>query len=62
MARGAAHRGTNWTSEEDQKLFALFRAGKSWPSIAVVLRRPVASLRNRARKLKLGRATQPKTG
>jgi hypothetical protein len=36
---GAQRRGTNRTSEEDQRLFDLIEAGKSWVFISANLKR-----------------------
>jgi hypothetical protein len=47
------HRGTNWTPEEDRRLLDLIEAGKSWVLISANLRRPVKSVQDRARQLKV---------
>ena len=37
---GAQRRETNWTPEEDRRLFDLIEAGKSWVFISANLKRP----------------------
>ena len=44
---GAAPRGSNWTSHEDQRLLKLVEAGKSWVFISANLKRPEKSARGR---------------
>jgi hypothetical protein len=44
---GAQQRGTNWTPEEDRRLFDLVEAGKSWVLISANLKRPAKTIRNR---------------
>jgi len=46
------HRGTNWTPEEDRRLFEMIKAGKSLISISANIKRPVKTIRNRLRLLK----------
>jgi DNA-binding NarL/FixJ family response regulator len=52
MGKGPLNRGPNWTADEDRKLLDLIEAGKSWTSIAVLLKRSQASVKVRARTLK----------
>jgi hypothetical protein len=58
---GAQRRETNWTPEEDRRLFNLIEAGKSWVFISANLKRPEKSARVRlayllrqAKKVDLG--------
>jgi hypothetical protein len=44
---GAQRRGTNWTPEEDRRLFDLIEAGKSWVFISANLRRPTKTIHER---------------
>jgi hypothetical protein len=44
---GAQRRGTNWTPEEDRRLFELVEAGKSWVFISANLKRPAKTIRDR---------------
>jgi hypothetical protein len=44
---GAQQRGTNWTPEEDRRLFDLVEAGKSWVLISAKLKRPAKTIRDR---------------
>jgi hypothetical protein len=44
---GPAPRGSNWTSDEDQRLLKLVEAGKSWVFISANLKRPAKSARGR---------------
>jgi len=44
---GVAPRGSNWTSDEDQRLLKLVEAGKSWVFISANLKRPEKSARVR---------------
>jgi hypothetical protein len=44
---GAQRRGTNWTPEEDRRLFDLIEAGKSWVFISANLKRPAKTIRDR---------------
>jgi hypothetical protein len=41
------HRGTNWTPEEDRRLFEMIKAGKSLVFISAKLKRPVKTVRDR---------------
>jgi hypothetical protein len=41
---GAQRRGTNWTPEEDRRLFELVEAGKSWVFISANLKRPARTI------------------
>jgi hypothetical protein len=40
-------RQSNWTADEDQRLFKLFEAGKSWVLISASLKRPAKSAQDR---------------
>jgi hypothetical protein len=53
---GAQQRGTNWTPDEDRRLFDLVEAGKSWVLISANLKRPAKTIRNRLAYL--GRQTK----
>jgi hypothetical protein len=44
---GVAPRGSNWTSDEDQRLLKLVEARKSWVFISANLKRPEKSARVR---------------
>jgi Myb-like DNA-binding domain len=44
---GAQRRGTNWTPEEDRRLFDLIEAEKSWVFISASLKRTANSARDR---------------
>jgi Myb-like DNA-binding domain len=44
---GAQRRGTNWTPEEDRRLFELVEAGKSWVFISANLKRPARTIHDR---------------
>ena len=44
---GAQRRQINWTADEDQRLFKLVEAGKSWVFISANLKRPEKSARVR---------------
>jgi Myb-like DNA-binding domain len=44
---GAQRRGTNWTPEEDRRLFELVEASKSWVFISANLKRPAKTIRDR---------------
>jgi len=44
---GAQRRGTNWTPEEDRRLFDLIEAGKSWVFISANLKRPAKTIHER---------------
>jgi hypothetical protein len=46
------HRGTNWTPEEDRRLFEMIKAGKSLVFISANLKRPVKTIRYRLRQAK----------
>ena len=46
------HRGTNWTAEEDRRLFEMIKAGKSLVFISANLKRPVKTIRYRLRLAK----------
>ena len=41
------HRGSNWTPEEDRRLFDLIEAKKSWVFISANLKRPAKTVRDR---------------
>jgi hypothetical protein len=43
----AQRRGTNWTPEEDRRLFELVEAGKSWVFISANLKRPARTIHDR---------------
>jgi len=43
------HRGTNWTPEEDRRLFEMLKSGKSLVFISANLKRPVKTIRYRLR-------------
>jgi len=44
---GAQRHGSNWTTEEERRLFDLIEAGKSWVFISANLKRPAKTIRNR---------------
>jgi hypothetical protein len=44
---GAMRRQGNWTPEEDQRLFDLIEAGKSWVFISANLKRPAKTIHDR---------------
>jgi hypothetical protein len=44
---GAQRRGTNWTPEEDRRLFDLIETGKSWVFISAKLKRPAKTIHDR---------------
>jgi hypothetical protein len=44
---GAARRQSNWTPEQDRRLFDLIEAGKSWVFISANLKRPAKTIRDR---------------
>jgi hypothetical protein len=44
---GAQRRETNWTPEEDRRLFELIEAGKSWVLISAKLKRPTKTIHDR---------------
>ena len=62
---GAQRRQINWTADEDQRLFKLVEAGKSWVFISANLKRPerrarvrLAYLLRQAKKADLDRTVE----
>jgi hypothetical protein len=51
---GAQRRGTNWTPEQERRLFDLIEAGKSWVFISANLKRPAKTIRDRLAYLRRG--------
>jgi len=47
------HRDSNWTAEEDRRLFDLIAAGKSWTPISATLKRSMKSVKLHANTLRL---------